>query len=109
MSYQGIDCSGLVHMAYRHLGILIPRDSGDQEAFGEKIAWEEMQAGDLITYARRGAANPLEAPTFHIAFHHSGDKILHAAYAADDSGRVRLETEPEHFIALRRHCVRIPW
>ena len=32
MSERGIDCSGLVHMAWRRLGQLVPRDAGQQEA-----------------------------------------------------------------------------
>ena len=35
MTEQGIDCSGLVHMAWRRLGRLVPRDSGPQEEAGE--------------------------------------------------------------------------
>ena len=31
MTARGIDCSGLVHMAYRRLGRLIPRDADQQE------------------------------------------------------------------------------
>ena len=38
MTELGIDCSGLVHMAYRRLGRLIPRDADLQEAAGEKVA-----------------------------------------------------------------------
>ena len=34
MTYAGIDCSGLVHMAYRRLGRLVPRDADEQEDAG---------------------------------------------------------------------------
>ena len=32
----GIDCSGLVHMAYRRLGRLVPRDAAQQERGGRR-------------------------------------------------------------------------
>ena len=32
MTEAGIDCSGLVHMAYRRTGRLVPRDAHDQDA-----------------------------------------------------------------------------
>src|SRR5207247_1259750 len=32
LTEKGIDCSGLVHMAYRRLGRLVPRDADQQEA-----------------------------------------------------------------------------
>ena len=34
MTEAGIDCSGLVHMAYRRLGRLVPRDADQQEDAG---------------------------------------------------------------------------
>ncbi len=34
MSERGIDCSGLVHMSYRRLGRLVPRDADQQEEAG---------------------------------------------------------------------------
>ncbi len=48
MTERGIDCSGLVHMAYRGLGRLVPRDAWQQEAAGREVA--EPEAGDLGTY-----------------------------------------------------------
>ena len=38
MTETGIDCSGLVHMAYRRLGRLVPRDADQQEAAGAPMA-----------------------------------------------------------------------
>ena len=38
MTERGIDCSGLVHMAYRRTGRLVPRDADQQEAAGEEVA-----------------------------------------------------------------------
>ena len=38
MSEHGIDCSGLVHMAWRRLGQLVPRDAHEQEAVGLAVA-----------------------------------------------------------------------
>ena len=34
MTERGIDCSGLVHMSYRRLGRLVPRDADQQEEAG---------------------------------------------------------------------------
>ena len=38
MTAAGIDCSGLVHMAYRASGRIVPRDSWQQEAAGTFVA-----------------------------------------------------------------------
>ena len=58
MTERGIDCSGLVHMAYRRLGWLVPRDADQQEDAGVEV--EEPQPGDLVTYGEDAAD--------HIAF-----------------------------------------
>ena len=38
LTKSGIDCSGLVHIAYRLLGRLVPRDSAQQEAARAPVA-----------------------------------------------------------------------
>src|SRR5262249_36454570 len=37
MTERGIDCSGLVHMAYRRTGRLVPRDADQQEDAGTPV------------------------------------------------------------------------
>ena len=69
MSEQGIDCSGLVHMAWRRLGRLVPRDAGQQEEAASLV--HEPRYGDLVTYGRE--------ETTHIAFWLGDGRILHAA------------------------------
>jgi cell wall-associated NlpC family hydrolase len=94
MSERGIDCSGLVHMAYRRLGRLVPRDAGPQEEFAEAV--DEPRRGDLVTYGREA--------TTHIAFWLGEGRILHAA-----GGRgVVEELEPDDLRAIRRRFVRFP-
>src|SRR3979409_889112 len=37
MTERGIDCSGLVHMAYRRTGRFVPRDADEQEKAGDAV------------------------------------------------------------------------
>jgi gamma-D-glutamyl-L-lysine dipeptidyl-peptidase len=93
MSAAGIDCSGLVHMAWRRLGRLVPRDADQQEDAAEVVT--EPRYGDLVTY---GASE-----TTHIAFWLGDGRILHAA-----GGRAVVEEdEPPDLQALRRWFVRL--
>ena len=51
MTRARIDCSGLVHMSYRRLGRLVPRDAGQQEAAGEDGGTRpDLRPGDLVCY-----------------------------------------------------------
>jgi gamma-D-glutamyl-L-lysine dipeptidyl-peptidase len=92
MSERGIDCSGLVHMAWRRLGRLIPRDASQQA--GAAASVEKPRPGDLAVYG----ADEIT----HIAFWLGGGRILHAA-----GGRgVVEEDEPEPLRLIRRGFVR---
>ncbi len=93
MSERGIDCSGLVHMAFRRLGVLVPRDSWQQEESGEEVPEEDLQPGDLLCYEN------------HIAFWLGAGRILHAS-GRDGVGRVLEEPEPEELFVKRRSCRR---
>ncbi|BFM41325.1 C40 family peptidase [Synechocystis sp. LKSZ1] len=44
------DCSGLVQAAFSSVGIWLPRDSYQQEAFCQPVAMAELRPGDLIFF-----------------------------------------------------------
>jgi len=46
-----VDCSGLVQLAYRAIGIDIPRSSHTQYLMSHRITPDKLQAGDLLFYA----------------------------------------------------------
>lgn len=94
MTDLGIDCSGLVHMAYRRLGRLVPRDADLQEEAGVEVAAADARPGDLVTY---GAAY-----ADHIAFWLGDGHILHSS----GRGGVVEENEPAEYVARRRKFVR---
>jgi cell wall-associated NlpC family hydrolase len=48
---DAFDCSGLMMMAYRAVGISIPRTSQQQWAWGPKIPASQVQPGDLVFFA----------------------------------------------------------
>ena len=93
MTERGIDCSGLVHMAWRRLGRLVPRDAQQQEDAGVPVA--EPGYGDLAVYGTK--------ETTHIAFWLGGGRILHAAGSRD----VVEEDEPVSLQEIHRGFVRL--
>jgi cell wall-associated NlpC family hydrolase len=92
MTDRGIDCSGLVHMAWRRLGRVVPRDADQQEEAAATVT--DPHYGDLVTYGRE--------ETTHIAFWLGEGRILHAA----GSRFVVEEEEPEALREIRRGFVR---
>jgi hypothetical protein len=99
MTEHGIDCSGLVHMSYRRLGRLVPRDADQQEEAGARLTNDELRRGDLITY---GEADR----TTHVAFWLGDGRILHST-ERDDARGVVEELEPDDLRRKRRRFVRL--
>jgi gamma-D-glutamyl-L-lysine dipeptidyl-peptidase len=98
MTSQGIDCSGLVHMAFRACGHLVPRDADQQEEAGESLPESDLRAGDLVTYGPPEGAD-------HIAFWVGDGRILHAT-GRDGVDRVVEEEELPELRERRRALVR---
>jgi hypothetical protein len=98
LTAAGIDCSGLVHMAYRRSGRLVPRDADQQEAAGGEVPEAEAAAGDLVTYGDRSCT--------HVAFWLGDGRILHSTERDGVNGVVE-EQEPDHLRAIRRRFVRL--
>jgi gamma-D-glutamyl-L-lysine dipeptidyl-peptidase len=94
MTEQGIDCSGLIHMAYRRLGRLVPRDADQQEAAGTPIASDDLRRGDLVCYGD------------HVAFWLGDGRILHAT-GRQGVRAVVEEEHPPHLAARVRRYVRL--
>ena len=89
MTERGIDCSGLIHMAFRRIGILVPRDSWQQGAHGEPVDADDLTPGDVIWYEG------------HTAFSTGEARILHAS-AREGVRAVVEEPEPPELAATLR-------
>ncbi|AVT32078.1 glycoside hydrolase [Plantactinospora sp. BC1] len=80
VSAYGIDCSGLVHLAWRRFGVRLPRDADDQAAATVPVPLGAERPGDLYFFARPGR------PVHHIGIVTArpgpdGDRrMLHACY-----------------------------
>jgi cell wall-associated NlpC family hydrolase len=95
MTAAGIDCSGLVHMAFRLCGRVVPRDAWQQDEAGTSV--DEPREGDLVTYGD---------PVDHVAFWVGQGRILHST-GRDGGIGVIEEDEPAQLLALRRRFVRM--
>ncbi|HZT14817.1 MAG TPA: C40 family peptidase [Gaiellaceae bacterium] len=99
MTRRGIDCSGLVHMAYRRAGRLVPRDAWQQAKAASPVGEGVAAPGDLVFYGDPGGRAD------HVAFWLGDGRILHAT-ARDGLGVVE-EPEPAELRARRRSLGRL--
>jgi gamma-D-glutamyl-L-lysine dipeptidyl-peptidase len=95
MTERGIDCSGLVHMAYRRVGTIVPRDARQQDAAGSEV--RRPAVGDLVVYG---------APVDHVAFWLGDGRILHSTGRDGGLGVVE-EEEPPSWLRRPRRYVRL--
>jgi cell wall-associated NlpC family hydrolase len=89
-SAWGIDCSGLVNLAYRAWGVDLPRNADDQYAASKRVSRENLKPADLIfsaDAAKPGAIN-------HVMLYAGGGKLIEAT---GDSNSVREVTFREKF------------
>jgi len=72
MSPWGLDCSGLVHHAYRAAGVVVPRDAYAQQVAATPVELGEEQPGDLYFFARE------DGHVYHVGFVAGPMRMLHA-------------------------------
>ena len=67
---KGLDCSGLVQLVYKNLGISLPRVAGQQAAAGRPVnGMASARPGDLLAF---------NSPVSHIAIYIGGGKMIEA-------------------------------
>jgi gamma-D-glutamyl-L-lysine dipeptidyl-peptidase len=82
VSPYGIDCSGLVYLAHRRLGAVVPRDADDQAGASSPVGPGEQVPGNLCFFADDNAH------IYHVGLLHGPGQLLHASGSA---GQVRQE------------------
>lgn len=70
------DCSGIIYMAYRSVGLTIPRTTFGQWPFGERVSEGEEQPGDLVFF-NAGPGTGVDRPG-HVGMVVSPGKMVEA-------------------------------
>jgi gamma-D-glutamyl-L-lysine dipeptidyl-peptidase len=83
---HGIDCSGLVHLAFRRAGRTLPRDADDQARATTPLEPGREARGDLYFFSETGNG------VTHVGFVTAPGHILHAC---NDAARVVEEPLPD--------------
>lgn len=89
MCAQAVDCSGLVHLSLRRLGVTFPRDAADQYDMCEHLPVDRARPGDLFFFAHLGRR------PHHVGIVTGSGRMLHAP----ETGSVVME---EQLTASRR-------
>lgn len=80
---EGFDCSGLVsYVAFRSMGMRLPRSAADIASKGQQIELAELVAGDLVFF------NTMGRKYSHVGIYVGDDRFIHSPSAG---GVVRVE------------------
>ncbi len=71
---EAFDCSGFTKYVFEKHGVTIPRYSGNQAKVGIKVAYNELEKGDLVFFGtdKKGIVN-------HVGIFLGDDKFIHAS------------------------------
>ncbi|HEY9693838.1 MAG TPA: C40 family peptidase [Oculatellaceae cyanobacterium] len=83
------DCSGLMQAAFASVGIWLPRDSYQQEAFTQPITLEQLQPGDLIFFGT-------PQKTTHVALYLGEGSYIHSSGKEIGRNGIGIDQLSEH-------------
>lgn len=87
MSAGLFDCSGLVGFCYFMAGIQLPRDASQQIGCGVPVAFEDMQAGDLVFFGEKRVS--------HVALCTGPGHIIHSSQIVRENSLIA--GEPDYY------------
>lgn len=88
-SIMGIDCSGLVQVVHKIVGITLPRDASQQALVGNNVEWADAREGDIAFFDNENGR------IVHVGIVQDKHIIVHS------SGKVRTD----HLDAQGIYCV----
>jgi len=98
---KGLDCSALVQHIYKQQGINLPRTSLEQSKVGTKVAWNDLQPGDLIYFdtIKNNGKN-----VDHVGIYVGNGMMIHASSGAGKVVEVSINTAywKNNFTVARR-------
>lgn len=89
---SGFDCSGFTSYVFRKFGVNLPRVSRSQATVGTKVAYSDLQAGDLVFFGSGSIS--------HVGIYIGGGNMIHSPRPGKS---VEVSTMKYHnFITARR-------
>lgn len=95
-SRSGVDCSGLVLLVFREVGINLPHHAADQYNYGRSVSRGELQAGDLVFFSRGGAGD-----IYHVAIYIGSGNIVEAPFTGASVWVKNLDAKSNYYGAKR--------
>jgi len=73
---KGMDCSGFTQYVMGQNGVSLPRTAAEQSQVGQKVAWKDLQAGDLVFWDTiEGNGKSVD----HVGIYIGNGQMIHAS------------------------------
>lgn len=95
-SRSGVDCSGLVMLVYREIGVQLPHHAADQYNYGRDVSQGDLSPGDLVFFSRGGAGD-----IYHVAIYIGNGNIIEAPFTGASVWINSLDAKSNYYGAKR--------
>ena len=95
---SGFDCSGFTSYVYKHFGYSLSRSSSAQASNGKAVSKSELQAGDIVCFARSSGSKKVG----HVGIYIGGGKFIHAANSRKGVIISNISGDGFYFVCARR-------
>ncbi len=95
---SGFDCSGFTSYVYKHFGYSLLRSSSAQASNGKAVSKSELQAGDIVCFARSSGSKKVG----HVGIYIGGGKFIHAANSRKGVIISNISGDGFYFVCARR-------
>ena len=99
----GLDCSGLLQLSFGEVGILIPRSSNEQAAWGEPVKSTDIQPGDLVFFGPSPGSSTITHVGLVTVADADGIDFIHASTSL---GVVENSLESDYYLSRFIRAVR---
>jgi cell wall-associated NlpC family hydrolase len=86
---RGFDCSGFTQHVFRQLGVNLPRVAASQQAWADKVRFEDRQVGDLMFWSNGGGA-------YHVAIYAGDGKMWDSPRPGRRVGKTSIWGNPTY-------------
>ena len=99
----GLDCSGLLQLAFSEAGVTIPRSSNEQAVWGDPIKPTELRPGDLLFFGPSPGASTITHVGLVTVVDADGVEFIHASTSL---GVVENSFESDYYLSRFVRAVR---
>jgi probable lipoprotein NlpC len=95
MSRSGLDCSGLLILSFKSIGISLPRTSIEQSKIGKRVHLEELKPGDLVFFSEKKGKRKVSHAG--MVTNKRGDSVIKFIHASTSRGVIEVNLLDDYY------------